>query len=321
MRRLSMAIGRPVTFALLQVVERTRPVAGAHGRVVASLRRRRGAAVAAGGGAGHGPAVGPAHHVLSVRLRSPPTRRSSTRGSSDPELVRALRDPAVREAIVSFEPEGDVGRALHDAYAVNVRAGFATRLRARARALAGSASPPPPAAIRSRSPTTSCSKGTGTGLLYFPILNYASMSLEPVREMLLHPRAVAGLGDGGAHCGVICDSSQPTFMLSHWTRDRTPRRTPAARMGGEEADPRHRPALRPRLTGAHSSPACWPTSTSSTTSTCSSGTPKVVDRPARRRTAARAGRRRYLATIKSGRPPSKTGATPGHVRELVRGAR
>jgi N-acyl-D-aspartate/D-glutamate deacylase len=61
----------------------------------------------------------------------------------------------------------------------------------------------------------------GQGLLYLPILNYASMSLEPVREMLLHPRAAAGLGDGGAHCGVICDSPQPTFMLSHWTRDRT----------------------------------------------------------------------------------------------------
>jgi N-acyl-D-aspartate/D-glutamate deacylase len=63
-------------------------------------------------------------------------------------------------------------------------------------------------------------EGEGTGLLYYPILNYASMSLEPVREMLLHRRAVAGLGDGGAHCGAICDSSQPTFMLTHWTRDR-----------------------------------------------------------------------------------------------------
>ena len=39
--------------------------------------------------------------------------------------------------------------------------------------------------------------------------------------MLMHPRSAAGLGDGGAHCGVICDSSQPTFMLTHWTRDRT----------------------------------------------------------------------------------------------------
>ena len=29
-----------------------------------------------------------------------------------------------------------------------------------------------------------------------------------------------GLGDGGAHYGLICDSSYPTFVLSHWARDR-----------------------------------------------------------------------------------------------------
>jgi N-acyl-D-aspartate/D-glutamate deacylase len=38
--------------------------------------------------------------------------------------------------------------------------------------------------------------------------------------MMLHPRAASGLADGGAHCGVICDASLPTFMLTHWTRDR-----------------------------------------------------------------------------------------------------
>ena len=61
----------------------------------------------------------------------------------------------------------------------------------------------------------------GRGLLYVPILNYSDGDLEPAREMLLHPRSAAGLGDGGAHCGVICDASQPTFMITHWTRDRT----------------------------------------------------------------------------------------------------
>ena len=30
-----------------------------------------------------------------------------------------------------------------------------------------------------------------------------------------------GLADAGAHCGVICDGGTPTFMLTHWTRDRT----------------------------------------------------------------------------------------------------
>ena len=39
--------------------------------------------------------------------------------------------------------------------------------------------------------------------------------------MFLHPRAASGLADGGAHCGVICDASMPTFMLTHWTRDRS----------------------------------------------------------------------------------------------------
>ena len=41
-----------------------------------------------------------------------------------------------------------------------------------------------------------------------------------MREMILHPNAALGLGDGGAHCGAICDASMPTFMLTHWARDR-----------------------------------------------------------------------------------------------------
>jgi N-acyl-D-aspartate/D-glutamate deacylase len=38
--------------------------------------------------------------------------------------------------------------------------------------------------------------------------------------MLRHPHTVVGLGDGGAHCGSICDGSYPTYLLTHWTRDR-----------------------------------------------------------------------------------------------------
>ncbi|MFI5306129.1 MAG: amidohydrolase family protein [Polyangiales bacterium] len=61
----------------------------------------------------------------------------------------------------------------------------------------------------------------GHGLLYVPFLNYAEGSLEPSLEMMQHPNAVLGLGDGGAHVGMICDGSFPTFMLTHWTRDRS----------------------------------------------------------------------------------------------------
>jgi N-acyl-D-aspartate/D-glutamate deacylase len=60
----------------------------------------------------------------------------------------------------------------------------------------------------------------GRELLYLPVLGYANGGLSAIREMLGHPGTVLGLGDGGAHCGVLCDASLPTFMLTHWARDR-----------------------------------------------------------------------------------------------------
>jgi N-acyl-D-amino-acid deacylase len=58
-------------------------------------------------------------------------------------------------------------------------------------------------------------------LLMLPFFNYAERNHDAIREMLLHPAAVSGLSDGGAHCGLICDASIPTFVLTHWARDRT----------------------------------------------------------------------------------------------------
>jgi N-acyl-D-aspartate/D-glutamate deacylase len=60
----------------------------------------------------------------------------------------------------------------------------------------------------------------GRGMLYVPFLNYVDGNLDAVREMLTDPRSVPGLSDGGAHCGIICDASFPTYLLTHWTRDR-----------------------------------------------------------------------------------------------------
>jgi len=60
----------------------------------------------------------------------------------------------------------------------------------------------------------------GKELFLVPILNYTDLTADPIREMMLHPRAALGLGDGGAHCGTICDASIQTFMLTHWVRDR-----------------------------------------------------------------------------------------------------
>jgi len=61
----------------------------------------------------------------------------------------------------------------------------------------------------------------GRGMLYVPFLNYADGNLDAVHEMLRDPHSVPGLSDGGAHCGIICDASFPTYLLTHWTRDRS----------------------------------------------------------------------------------------------------
>jgi len=60
----------------------------------------------------------------------------------------------------------------------------------------------------------------GREFLYLPVLNYADFDFEPIREMLVHPQAILGLSDGGAHCGLICDAGTPTLLLTHWVRDR-----------------------------------------------------------------------------------------------------
>jgi N-acyl-D-aspartate/D-glutamate deacylase len=59
----------------------------------------------------------------------------------------------------------------------------------------------------------------GKELLYFPLFNYTGRNLDVVQQMLSHPLALAGLSDGGAHVGTVCDASFPTFMLTHWARD------------------------------------------------------------------------------------------------------
>ncbi len=60
----------------------------------------------------------------------------------------------------------------------------------------------------------------GRGLLLHPFENYTDGDLEVVRTLLEDEATVMGVGDGGAHVGTICDGSGPTFLLTHWARDR-----------------------------------------------------------------------------------------------------
>jgi N-acyl-D-aspartate/D-glutamate deacylase len=60
----------------------------------------------------------------------------------------------------------------------------------------------------------------GRAMLLLPTLNFARRNQDALYGMLSDPNTVVGLGDGGAHCNLICDASSTTYLLTHWVRDR-----------------------------------------------------------------------------------------------------
>jgi N-acyl-D-aspartate/D-glutamate deacylase len=59
----------------------------------------------------------------------------------------------------------------------------------------------------------------GRAFLYTPFANYHDGNLDACREMMEDPNTVIGLGDGGAHVGMISDASFPTFLMTHWAKE------------------------------------------------------------------------------------------------------
>ena len=81
----------------------------------------------------------------------------------------------------------------------------------------------------------------GREFLLLPLLNYAGNNYDHLHDMMSDPVSLQGLGDGGAHCGIICDASMTTYLMSYWVRDRTrgPRialETAVRRLTGDPAD-------------------------------------------------------------------------------------
>lgn len=60
----------------------------------------------------------------------------------------------------------------------------------------------------------------GRAMLLITLANFRNASLDTVAELIRRDDVVLGLGDGGAHYGMICDASFPTYMLAYWARDR-----------------------------------------------------------------------------------------------------
>jgi N-acyl-D-aspartate/D-glutamate deacylase len=135
--------------------------------------------------------------------------------------LERLRDPAVRRRILDEKPQSDlpivafISSSFHKLFPLGDPPDYEPAADRSVKAIAEREGRDPREVAYDL-----LLERDGRELLYFPLLNYADFDFEPIREMLLHPNTVLGLSDGGAHCGIICDASMPTFMLSHWVRDR-----------------------------------------------------------------------------------------------------
>ncbi len=139
------------------------------------------------------------------------------------ERVARLRDPALRARIIkeSATPPDNwrlasITRDFHKLYPLGDEANYEPRTED---SVAGIAA----ATGRTVEETAYdlMLEDDGRRKFYFPLYNYTDNNLDVVREMLTHPATLLGLGDAGAHCGYICDASYPTYLISHWARDRS----------------------------------------------------------------------------------------------------
>lgn len=219
MRRLSAAIHRPVTFAMLQVD--TTPDLWSE-LLDVSLQAAAEGADLWPQVAGRPTGLLTGHHTsYSVFDYIPDYKELKAKGLSPDELFGALSDPDIRRRIVSWVPPDEalstmMQRLYNHSFLLGSPPDYEPEA-SRSLGAIGSAAGRHPLEIA----YDAMLEDHGYGLLYVPILNYSSGSLEPTRQMLLHPRAALGLADGGAHVGIICDASMPTFMITHWTRDRS----------------------------------------------------------------------------------------------------
>jgi N-acyl-D-amino-acid deacylase len=136
------------------------------------------------------------------------------------ELVARLRDPEVRARILSEQPAVEMPAYIAMGFDRIFELGDPPNYE-----------PAPDTSIAARAARAGVDPAEvfydlllerdGHELLVRPLLGYSDFTLEPLREMLEHPASVLGIGDGGAHVRAICDASNPTFMLTHWVRDRT----------------------------------------------------------------------------------------------------
>lgn len=136
------------------------------------------------------------------------------------EKVKAMRDPAMRAKLLSEEPQ--------DTNPVSLKT-VANFKHAYPMSDPPNYEPDPAdmilnqAKLRNMTPEEYVYdlllEDDGKAILFLPGANYRDANLGAAAEMASHPHTVLGLGDGGAHYGMICDASFTTFYLQRWVRD------------------------------------------------------------------------------------------------------
>ncbi|HEX4888763.1 MAG TPA: amidohydrolase family protein [Alphaproteobacteria bacterium] len=137
------------------------------------------------------------------------------------ERVARMRDPQFRAQILSEKPKGNplltgIFYSMHKIFPLGDPPDYEPPVEKSVKALAEARGVSPEELVYDM-----ILENDGKALLYAPLANYTANNLDVSREMILSPHTAFGLGDGGAHCSVICDASFPTTHLIHWGRDRT----------------------------------------------------------------------------------------------------
>ncbi len=144
-----------------------------------------------------------------------------------PELKRELAKPEIRERIlaehdepvnssVQFDGLGPaLGMILHNVFSMGDNVDYEPTSDMSVKALAEAAGVTPLEMAYDL-----LNEKNGDAFLMFPTLNYVGGNHDVIHEMITHPVAINGLSDGGAHVRMICDASIPTYLLTHWARDR-----------------------------------------------------------------------------------------------------
>jgi N-acyl-D-aspartate/D-glutamate deacylase len=216
MRRLSAAIGRPISFALLQV-----DAAPDQWRDILRL-----SAEANAEGADLRPQVaGRALNILlGFQTIHPFSKRPTYLSLVDlplAERIQHLRKDEVRRAILSERIPDDPlmamigGQSTSHMFPLGEPPDYEPTPDKSVAAIARREGRPEEEVLYDL-----LLRHDGRELVLFTLGGYSHGSLDDMKEMLEHPKSALGLSDGGAHCGVICDASAPTYMLSHWARDR-----------------------------------------------------------------------------------------------------